>query len=33
MAISKELRTTTLSNEVQSGVNKDGVTQYIKKNF
>lgn len=33
MAVSKELQTTTLSIEVQSGVNKDGVPQYKKKNF
>lgn len=33
MAVSKELQTTTLSIEVQSGVNKDGVPQYKKNNF
>ena len=33
MAISKELRTTTLSIEVQSGINKDGNPSYKKKNF
>ena len=33
MAVSKELQTTTLSIEVQSGVNKDGVPQYKQKNF
>ena len=33
MAISKELRTTTLSIEVQSGIDKDGNPSYKKKNF
>ena len=33
MAVSKELQTTTLSIEVQSGINKDGIAQYKKKNF
>lgn len=33
MAISKELKTTTLSIEVQSGVDKDGNPSYKKKNF
>ena len=33
MAISKELRTTTLSIEVQSGVDKDGNPSFKKKNF
>ena len=33
MAISKELKTTTLSIEVQSGVYKDGNPSYKKKNF
>ncbi len=33
MAVSKELQTTTLSIEVQSGVDKDGVPQYKKKTF
>ena len=33
MAISKELKTTTLSIEVQSGVDKDGNSSYKKKNF
>ena len=33
MAISKELRTTTLSIEMQSGIDKDGNPSYKKKNF
>ena len=33
MAVSKELQTTTLSIEVQNGVDKDGVPQYKKKTF
>ena len=33
MAISKELQTTTLSIEVQSGVDKNGNPSYKKKNF
>ena len=33
MAISKELKTTTLSIEVQSGIDKDGNPSYKKKNF
>lgn len=33
MAISKELRATTLSIEVQSSVDKDGNPSYKKKNF
>lgn len=33
MAISKELMTTTLSIEVESGVDKDGNPSYKKKNF
>ena len=33
MAISKELRTTTLSIEVQSGIDKDGNPSCKKKNF
>ena len=33
MAVSKELQTTTLSIEVQSGVDKDGDPSYKKKNF
>ena len=33
MAISKELRTTTLIIEVQSGIDKDGNPSYKKKNF
>ena len=33
MAVSKELRTTTLSIEVQSGIDKDGNPSYKKKNF
>lgn len=33
MAISKELMTTTLSIEVQSGVDKDGNPSYKKKIF
>ena len=33
MAVSKELQTTTLSIEVQSGVDKNGNPQYKKKNF
>ena len=33
MAISKELKTTTLSIEVQSGVDKDGNPSYKKQNF
>ena len=33
MAISKELRTTTLIIEVESGVDKDGNPSYKKKNF
>ena len=33
MAVSKELMTTTLSIEVESGVDKDGNPSYKKKNF
>ena len=33
MAISKELMTTTLSIEVENGVDKDGNPSYKKKNF
>ena len=33
MAISKELQTTTLSIEVQSGVDKNGNPSFKKKNF
>ena len=33
MAISKELRTTTLSIEVHSGIDKDGNPSYQKKIF
>ena len=33
MAVSKELQTTTLSIEVQSGVDKNGNPSYKKKNF
>lgn len=33
MAISKKLRTTTLSIEVQSSIDKDGNPSYKKKNF
>ena len=33
MAISKELRTTTLSIEAQNGIDKDGAPVYKKKNF
>lgn len=33
MATSKELKTTTLNIEVQSGVDKDGNPSYKKKNF
>ena len=33
MAISKELRTPTLSIEVQSGIDKDANPSYKKKNF
>ncbi len=33
MTVSKELQTTTLSIEVQSGVNTNGTPVYKKKNF
>ena len=33
MAVSKKLQTTTLSIEVQSGIDKDGNPSYKKKNF